>query len=189
VQPPPLVPSPPQAPCVFFRLSLFNPSRRYLDVVVNIFGANIYLGELDGLTDFYDESVCATFGCQEASVTNAAPADFDFILSTIDIDTDEELILWRGTGPTNETVCYQASPPPPGFPFGFIETPAPPSPPPPVTPPPPAAPPPGTICECCPGTDRCCCTPRWKPRMTSCCLPDVCQAPVCPYEAPPGPTS
>jgi len=32
---------------VFFRLSLFNPSRRYLDVVVNIFGANIYLGELD----------------------------------------------------------------------------------------------------------------------------------------------
>lgn len=73
MQPPPQAPSPPQAPCVFFRLSLFNPSRRYLDVVVNIFGANIYLGELDGLTDFYDESV-RTHASSHARMRTCVPS-------------------------------------------------------------------------------------------------------------------
>lgn len=136
--PPPL---PPQMPCVYYRLSIFNPSMNFADVVVTVFGHSIYLGHLQGVAETYDHSFCAIFGCNEASVSTQAPSDFDVVLSTISIDLDQELILWQGQGPRNDTIClYDDRIPPPPF------TPPPPHSPfesPPVQPPlPPADPPP-----------------------------------------------
>jgi len=212
--PPPLLPPPmpPATPCLNFRLSAFNPSRVFENVMIQLFGQTLYLGHLQGRTDVYDYGICATQGCSEFVISEAAPENFDYILSTISVNLDEELILARGQGPGNQTLCFNHTSPPPMPPrppslppLPPLTLPPPPLPPLPPTPPPspffpprgriafspapsspvppatpPMSPPPGMICECCADSSRCCCRFAWKPPITNCCLPNVCEAPVCP---------
>ena len=119
-------------------------------MTIDLFGQSLYLGHLDGLTDVYDAVVCAIEGCSQFIVNQAAPNTFDYILSTVSVNLDEELILARGNGPGNETLCFnQTSPPsmPPVLPPSTPPPPPlPPPPPPPPPPPSPLPPPPPPIC-------------------------------------------
>ena len=213
--PPPFAPPPPIAPCIYYRISIDNPSMSWLNVILTLFGQRIDLGYLDGTTATHEESVCAEFGCHNASIIGA-PTDLDFIVSTISLETGEVITAWIGSGDRADIVCVydprvqpRTPPPMPPFTFEDFETPAVPPPPgnPPATPPlpppfpppppleppetpppplsPPSAPPPGMSCECCANTDRCCCWLLGKAPVTNCCVPDPCATPSCPISGSP----
>ena len=84
----------------------------WLNVVATIFGREISLSHLHGVTNTYDDGLCGQFGCTVASISQNAPANLEVVLSLV---SQKEEIVWRGTGPRSETLCLSdpnAGPPP-----------------------------------------------------------------------------